>query len=175
METVQATKMQPLARCLLRMQSDKRLVKLFRRGTDPAFDELVRRYRTSLVNFAAVIAGRDRADDVVQDSLVKAHRSLSRDQPDEFGAWLYRIVRNTALNDIRDNGRHCNAELGHSAGVVEQPHDVLLRANGWRQWWRRSRSSRTPSERRSSVVNSAALLTTRSRSSSTSRPARPSN
>jgi len=127
METVQAKKMQPLARGSLRMQSDKRLVKLFRRGTDPAFDELVRRYRTSLVNFAAAIAGRDRADDVVQDSLVKAHRSLSRDQPDEFGAWLYRIVRNTALNDIRDNGRHCHEELGHSAGLVEQPHEVLLR------------------------------------------------
>ena len=127
METVQVKKMQPLARGSLRMQSDKRLVKLFRRGADPAFDELVRRYRIPLVNFAAVIAGRDRADDVVQDSLVKAHRSLSRDQPDEPRAWLYRIVRNTALNDIRDNGKHCHEELGHSAGVVDQPHEVLLR------------------------------------------------
>ena len=59
------------------MQSDRRLVKLFRRGIDPAFDELVNRYRAPLVNFAAAFVGRDRADDVVQDSLVKAHRALS--------------------------------------------------------------------------------------------------
>ncbi len=109
------------------MQSDRRLVKLFRRGVDPAFDELVNRHRVPLVNFAAAIAGRDRADDVVQEALVKAHRSLSRDQPEEVAAWLYRIVRNTALNDIRDNSKHCHDELGHSAGAAEQPHDVLLR------------------------------------------------
>ncbi len=109
------------------MQSDKRLVRLFRRGVDPAFDELVTRHRVSLVNFAAAIAGRDRADDVVQDALVKAHRSLSRDQPDEVAAWLYRIVRNTALNDIRDNSKHRHDELGHATGSAEQPHEVLLR------------------------------------------------
>ncbi len=109
------------------MQSDRRLVKLFRRGIDPAFDELVNRYRAPLVNFAAAFVGRDRADDVVQDSLVKAHRALSRDQPDEVAAWLYRVVRNTALNDIRDNSKHRHDELGHTTGVAEQPHDALLR------------------------------------------------
>ncbi|MGK2956079.1 MAG: RNA polymerase sigma factor [Solirubrobacterales bacterium] len=106
------------------MQSDSRLLKLFRRGVDPAFDELVRRYRGALVGYASVIAGRDRAEDVVQDSLVKAHRSLSGDEAIEPKPWLYTVVRNTALNDIRDNRKHGHTQLGETESRVNQPHEV---------------------------------------------------
>lgn len=93
------------------MQSDERLSKLFTRGVDPAFDELVRRYRGPLTVFAGGIVGRDRAEDVVQESLVKAHRSMATDEITEPKAWLYRVVRNTALNEIRDGAKHDHAEL----------------------------------------------------------------
>ncbi len=110
------------------MQSDDRLVKLFRRGVEPAFDELVNRYRVALVAYAGSIAGRDRAEDVVQESLVKAHRSLARDQAMELKPWLYRVVRNTALNDIRDNRKHGHEGLGETPNPsFEQPHDVAER------------------------------------------------
>ncbi|MBK5231626.1 MAG: RNA polymerase sigma factor [Thermoleophilia bacterium] len=110
------------------MQSDSRLVKLFRRGVDPAFDELVHRYRGALVAYAGAIAGRDRAEDVVQDSLVKAHRSLSGEQAIEPKPWLYKVVRNTALNDIRDNRKHSHDGLGETATqAYEQPHEVAER------------------------------------------------
>lgn len=98
------------------MQSDERLSKLFSRGVEPAFDELARRYRESLVAFASGIVGRDRAEDVVQDSLVKAHRSMGKDEIRQPRAWLYRVVRNTALNEIRDGARHDHDELGDQAG-----------------------------------------------------------
>ena len=91
----------PLARGTLRLQSDERLLKLFRRGIEPAFDELVNRYRAALVGYASAIAGHDRGEDVVQDSLVKAHRSLLADRDIEPRPWLYSVVRNTALNDVR--------------------------------------------------------------------------
>ena len=106
------------------MQSDSRLVKLFRSGVDPAFDEFVRRYRGVLVAYAGAIAGRDRAEDVVQDSLLKAHKSLSDDQEIEPKPWLYKVVRNTALNDIRDNKKHSHDGLRDSAGRVAQPQEV---------------------------------------------------
>ncbi|MFM9077992.1 MAG: RNA polymerase sigma factor, partial [Solirubrobacterales bacterium] len=93
------------------MQSDERLSDLFRRGVDPAFDELVDRYRTPLVAFAGAIVGADRAEDVVQESLVKAHRALATEEVAEPKAWLYRIVKNTALNEIRDGKKHEHTEL----------------------------------------------------------------
>ena len=93
------------------MQSDQRLSDLFRRGVDPAFDELVERYRASLTAFAAAIVGSSRAEDVVQDSLVKAHRAMAAEEVEEPRAWLYRVVRNTALNEIRDGKKHEHAEL----------------------------------------------------------------
>ncbi|MBU3691250.1 MAG: RNA polymerase sigma factor [Solirubrobacterales bacterium] len=107
-----ATKTAPrLARATLRMQSDERLSDLFRRGVDPAFDELVDRYRTPLVAFAGAIVGADRAEDVVQESLVKAHRAMATEEVEEPKAWLYRIVKNTALNEIRDGKKHEHTEL----------------------------------------------------------------
>lgn len=115
----------PIARGSLRVQSDARLAKLFRRGVDPAFDELVRRYRDVLVNYAGAIVGHDRAEDVVQEALVKAHRSLAGEQTIEPKPWLYTVVRNQALNDIRDNRKHRHADLGESASRTSQTHDIV--------------------------------------------------
>ena len=104
------------------MQPDERLSRLFSRGVDPAFDELVRRYRAPLTVFAGGIVGRDRAEDVVQESLVKAHRSMATEDIHEPKAWLYRVVRNTALNEIRDGAKHDHDELTEwgSGGTRDQ-------------------------------------------------------
>jgi RNA polymerase sigma factor (sigma-70 family) len=86
----------------LRAQSDRRLVRLFREGYECAFEEIVRRYRRPLGRFAASIVG-GRHEDVTQDSFRKALEALRRgDDEIELRPWLYRIVRNTALNDLRD-------------------------------------------------------------------------
>lgn len=86
----------------LRTQSDGRLVKLVREGYDGAFEEIVRRYRKPLDRFAAGFVG-NRSEDVTQDALSKALLALRGSETEiELRPWLYRIVRNTALNDIRD-------------------------------------------------------------------------
>jgi RNA polymerase sigma factor (sigma-70 family) len=86
----------------LRAQSDGRLVRLVREGYEGAFEEIVRRYRRPLGRFAASIVG-GRHEDVTQDSFRKALEALRRgDAEIELRPWLYRIVRNTALNDLRD-------------------------------------------------------------------------
>src|ERR1700754_217618 len=85
----------------LRAQSDRRLVRLVREGYESAFEEIVRRYRRPLDRFAASIVG-GRSEDVTQDSFHKALVALRRDDGEiELRPWLYRIVRNTALNDLR--------------------------------------------------------------------------
>jgi RNA polymerase sigma factor (sigma-70 family) len=86
----------------LRAQPDRRLVDLVRSGYDAAFEEIVRRYRRPLDRFAAAIVG-GRSEDVTQDAFSKALLALRGSEAEiELRPWLYRIVRNTALNDLRD-------------------------------------------------------------------------
>jgi RNA polymerase sigma factor (sigma-70 family) len=88
----------------LRAQPDRRLVNLVRDGYDAAFEEIVRRYRRPLDRFAAAIVG-GRSEDVTQDAFSKALLALRGTEAEiELRPWLYRIVRNTALNDLRDRG-----------------------------------------------------------------------
>jgi RNA polymerase sigma factor (sigma-70 family) len=87
----------------LRTQPDGRLVKLVREGYEAAFEEIVRRYGAGLRRYAAGIVG-GRAEDVTQDAFSKALLALRRgDKEIELRPWLFRIVRNTALNDLRDS------------------------------------------------------------------------
>jgi RNA polymerase sigma factor (sigma-70 family) len=87
----------------LRAQPDRRLVTLVREGYEAAFEEIVRRYGKPLGRYAASIVG-NRSEDVTQDAFSKALSALqSNDREIELRPWLFRIVRNTALNDLRDS------------------------------------------------------------------------
>jgi RNA polymerase sigma factor (sigma-70 family) len=87
----------------LRAQPDRRLVTLVREGYESAFEEIVRRYGKLLTRYAAAIVG-SRGEDVTQDAFSKALLALRRNDAEiELRPWLFRIVRNTALNDLRDS------------------------------------------------------------------------
>ena len=118
------SRLEPLARAVLHTQSDERLVALARRGKEPAFDEIVRRYRPGLVAFAAAYRPPD-PEDVVQESLVRAWTALRDSTGDmHLKAWLYTIVRNRALNARRDTRVH--EELPAEVDGVRQPSEIVL-------------------------------------------------
>jgi RNA polymerase sigma factor (sigma-70 family) len=114
----------PLARVLLRSQSDERLARLAQEGHKGAFDEIVRRYRTPLVAFAAAYAP-ERAEDVVQEGFANAWISLEGSNR-EFALkpWLYTIIRNRALNARRDTRYH--SELDETIDGVPRPDQIVL-------------------------------------------------
>jgi len=86
----------------LRTQPDRRLVALVRDGYETAFEEIVRRYGGPLRRYAATIVD-GRSEDVTQDAFSKALLALRRNDAEiELRPWLFRIVRNAALNDLRD-------------------------------------------------------------------------
>lgn len=92
-----------LAGPALRFQTDGRLVALVRDGYESAFEEIFRRYGAALRSYAASIVTAQRADDVTQDAFTKAYLALrGTDKEIQLRPWLYRIVRNTALTNIRD-------------------------------------------------------------------------
>jgi RNA polymerase sigma factor (sigma-70 family) len=107
----------------LRTQSDRRLVTLVRGGYEAAFEEIVRRYGAPLGRYARAIVG-GHAEDVTQDAFSKALLALRRDGAEiELRPWLYRIVRNTALNDLRDRppaAQELTEPLARTGSVSEE-------------------------------------------------------
>lgn len=83
--------------------SDEGLVARAISGDASAFMELVRIHdRCARTVAYAVTMNRDLMDDVLQESYLKAFRSLKRYKPGtSFRAWLLCIVKNTAIDEIR--------------------------------------------------------------------------
>src|SRR6201990_2862542 len=87
---------------LLRTQSDERLVVLARAGHERAFEAIVERYRGGLLRVARRYLPDARAEDALQQAFLAAWSALQRgDDVRDLRAWLYRIVHNTALNQLR--------------------------------------------------------------------------
>ncbi len=88
--------------------TDEQLVLRFRTGDDAAFSEIHCRYRAALTAFARRMlhgSGHD-ADDVIQDAFIRAYRGLrATDRPMALRPWLYMIVRNRALDELRSPQR----------------------------------------------------------------------
>lgn len=81
-------------------ESDASLVTRARLGDAAAVDTLLRRYfRATYVVALARVGNRLDAEDVCQDAFIRCLERLDEcREPDKFGAWLIRIVRNTAHN-----------------------------------------------------------------------------
>src|SRR4051794_6207167 len=94
---------QPISRL-----TDDELVLRFRRGDDAAFSEMHRRYCHLLESFARRMlrgSGAD-AEDIVQDAFIRAYRGLRvTDRSMALRPWLYMIVRNRALDELRSPPR----------------------------------------------------------------------
>ena len=81
-------------------ESDATLVARARLGDALATATLLRRYfRAAYVVALARVGNRFDAEDVCQDAFIRCLERLDDcREPDKFGAWLIRIVRNTAHN-----------------------------------------------------------------------------
>jgi len=93
--------------------SDGELVRRVREGEADAYAELVRRTRQRGYRLARRITrNHEDADDVLQESYVKAYRALDRFAADRsFGPWFLTIVARTALSSIRDAKRRAADSL----------------------------------------------------------------
>ncbi|MCW3110206.1 MAG: sigma-70 family polymerase sigma factor [Segetibacter sp.] len=81
-------------------QNELIIIKKVVEGDVSAFSELVDRYKDLAITLAFnVVLNREDAEDIVQDSFVKAYLSLrSFKGNSKFSTWFYRIVLNTSLN-----------------------------------------------------------------------------
>ena len=82
-----------------------------RSGEPDAYAELVRRHAPVAVRTAALLGAGAAAEDVVQEALVKAYRSLGRFREGAaFRPWLLRIVANETRNQHRSDVRRGRRE-----------------------------------------------------------------
>ena len=72
-------------------------------GKINAFSSIVDRHKDKAFNLAFRICGnREEAEEIAQDSFLKAYRSLNTfKMKSTFATWLYRIVYNTSISYVR--------------------------------------------------------------------------
>ena len=82
-------------------------------GDKNAFGELVDRYQNFVLTIAMrILRNTEEAEEVAQDSFIKAYDSLSSFRGDaKFSTWLYRIVYHKSLDRLKMNNRHRTYEI----------------------------------------------------------------
>jgi len=99
-----------------------------RQGDSDAFRSLVERHSRSVFRLAFRMTGNEQdAEDVVQESFLRAYRQLGRfESRANFGTWLYRITANCAVDLMRARQARHDQARGESIDEVA----VDLRADG---------------------------------------------
>lgn len=93
--------------------TDEELVKLARDGDAEAFDVLFERYKERVYRAVYhLTANREDTNDLVQESFIKAYRSLRGFKGNcSFYTWVYRIAVNTALNFTKHRAHYPKLSL----------------------------------------------------------------
>src|SRR5438046_1774864 len=91
--------------------TDESAVARARAGDEDAFRSLVERHSRTLFSLAFRMTGNEHdAEDVVQESLLRAYRKIeSFDARASFRTWLYRIAVNCSLDMVRARKRRSEA------------------------------------------------------------------
>ncbi len=109
--------------------TDREIVRRTLKGDPEAFSTIVREYSPRLMNLAlGIVRQREVAEDVVQDSLVKAYEKLSTWRGDSsLSTWLYRIVYTTAVSSLRAPKRFLDDPIAVDRAATLQADDE----GGW--------------------------------------------
>ena len=83
--------------------AEARLVSDALGGSQPAFEQIVRRYQRPVISLIVRMTGdHAQAEDLAQETFVKAFRHLkSFDPARRLSSWLFRIAHNTTLDALR--------------------------------------------------------------------------
>lgn len=90
---------------ILMSMTDEELVVLYAGGNNSAFEVLLHRHKQSLYSYILyVVRNRDLADDIFQDTFIKAINTIKQGRYTEngkFRAWINRIAHNLIIDYFR--------------------------------------------------------------------------
>lgn len=120
-------------------------------GDEDAFCELYAAYKNRLIYFAMrFLKSREYAEDIFQDAFTVVWQSRRFINPDaSFSAYLYTIVRNRILNQLRDlsnRDKLCEQILSRAVDYTNETKDTIL-ANDLRQFISCALQQLTPRQR----------------------------
>lgn len=100
------------------------LVGQARRGDREAFGELVQIFERRIFNYLCQFTSNTHdAEDLTQDTFVKAWRSIARfESTGSFSSWLYTIAKRTALNHLRSRKHESGAEAPEEIDATTPAH-----------------------------------------------------
>lgn len=86
---------------------DQKLIERVLKGNSNAFANIVDDYKNMVYSIAIkVLRNREDAEEVSQDTFVKAYNSLNTYKGEaKFSTWMYRIAYNTAISRLRKEKR----------------------------------------------------------------------
>jgi RNA polymerase sigma-70 factor (ECF subfamily) len=113
--------------------TDADLVSRVLAGEVEAYAGLVARYRDRYVRYAwRMLGDADEAEDVLQETFVRAYRSLARcEDPGRFGSWLLSILVNRCRTAASRRSRRTRMEAAMPVPRASVEHPAERRA--WRE------------------------------------------
>jgi RNA polymerase sigma-70 factor (ECF subfamily) len=88
---------------------DRRLIEAVGTGDALAFEKLIEKYRTSILNFIYRYVGdRFTSEDLAQEVFLRVYSSAADFEPrSKVSTWIFKIAYNLSLNEILRRGRLC--------------------------------------------------------------------
>ncbi|MFZ5965965.1 MAG: RNA polymerase sigma factor [Bacillota bacterium] len=89
------------------------LIEKSKKGDIESFERLIEQYQKLAFNIAYRMLGdMEDAKDATQDALVKVYKSISSfNEQSSFSTWLYKIVTNTCLDELRKKKKNKTTSL----------------------------------------------------------------
>jgi RNA polymerase sigma-70 factor (ECF subfamily) len=115
--------------------SDGVIVSRVFRGDVDAYGVLVGRYRDRYARYAFHMLGnREDAEEALQDAFTRAYRSLSRcEDPERFGAWLFRILVNRCRTLGARRGRRARTFVVDEGAILDAAEEHPADQAAWRE------------------------------------------
>ncbi|MFC1732728.1 RNA polymerase sigma factor, partial [candidate division KSB1 bacterium] len=111
--------------------TDEKLIEQFQKGDYYAFEQIIRRYKDQLVNFAYRFLGDvEDAEDIVQETFLrvfrkkKAYKNVAK-----FSTWIYTITGNLAKTELRRRKRRKLLSLS-SLGFEDKDYELPAHERG---------------------------------------------
>ena len=112
------------------MKTDRELIEEFQRGSDAAFNEIVRKYLDLVYRFFQKITpDKMEAEDLAQTVFIKLFKALKKFRfESEFNTYLYRVNVNTANTYFKRN------KWRNMLHLYQAPDDGYVETSQEKQW-----------------------------------------
>lgn len=113
---------------------DAQSLRLWKNGNQRGYNELVERYRKPLFHFIyRMVRDRDEAKDLLQETFIRLHRSLSTLREDKsLKSWLFRTANNLCIDHFRKHKPGRVTAVDHQAPetLAMLEHSTMTAATG---------------------------------------------